>query len=145
MPSLPDTLRGCFREEFSQAVLENDDELVFAVLERLLDSGMPVFRRYWEESEPESGVDLVYFWEERYWFSSLEVELAGPYASLEEALQAHGLLQWRAGLREVDCEEWSLAETLARLQGVIPPGHRIEVAGECFDATEGGALRPAAA
>ncbi len=142
MTNLVNTLPSSFLKQLPQELLDDEEALQFEALEVILEEGIPVFRRYSGSGGVEAEIELIYQWEERYWYTSMTEELAGPYDSLDVALEARGGLIVEEGTQEIECEEWSVPTLLNKLVVHAPAGHRVEVNGQRFQVTDAQTLTP---
>ena len=86
--------------------MRNGDALTGPKLrDQIIDAGECVFEHEWGSAGPGAGagVERVYRWKGRFAFSSLDNGRAGPFNTLEDALQAQDLLHVTAASTSVYC------------------------------------------
>lgn len=90
---------------------ENDDEV-----EEIIESGEAVFTLDWDGGgEYGGGSDGVYRWKKKFAISSMDTGNDGPYASLDEALEAGGFLEVNEAISAIHCTMLTDEELAARL------------------------------
>lgn len=111
-----------------------DEELDDGELtDRIIDEGKVVFSHDWDSGGPGAGAgsEQVYLWERRFAICSLDTGNAGPFGSLDEALQEQDLLTVTGATTSIHCSMLSSKELVKRLE-CDEDGYEIEINGESW-------------
>jgi hypothetical protein len=100
---------------------------------QIIRNGECVFEHEWDSGGPGAGagVEAVYEWRGQYAVRSADYGPAGPFATLEEALEARGLLHVTDATVEIVCSRFT-AQELADLLTEGGEGLPVRVNGEWF-------------
>jgi hypothetical protein len=103
------------------------------LIDRIIDAGKVVFSHDWDSGGPGAGAgsDQVYHWKGKFVSCSLDFGNAGPFTSLDEALQEQDLLTVTGATTGIQCSMLSASEIAKRLHG-DEEGFEIEINGEAW-------------
>src|SRR5262245_12894913 len=105
------------------------DELI----EQIIAEGKVVFSHNWDSGGPGAGAgcERVYHRKGKFVICSLDFGTAGPFASLDEALQEQNLLTVTGATTSIDCLMVASTELATRLE-CEEDGYQIEINGELW-------------
>jgi len=99
----------------------------------LLDEGRVVFEHGWDSGGPGagSGSERVLAYRGRFWYSSLDFGVRGPYGDLLDTVVRHGLFTVTEATTELSSTVLSTAELVLRLESEFKDMDRVEFTVNC--------------
>lgn len=133
-------------ESFDESGSDLGRPLEDELLERVQEEGTTVFSVAWDSDSPNMGADTEYVCElgGKLYYLSNSAGSYGPYSSLDEALDQHGLLTLNSTTSEIDCKSLAAQEILGRChcEDDLRAGAVIRVNGEEWAYHGAGQFRP---
>jgi hypothetical protein len=117
-----------------QAVADNSNVMyVNDFFAKLLDEGDVVFEHEWDSGGPGAGAgsERVVAYRGRFWYSSLDFGVKGPYDDLLGTVAMYGLLTVTEATTEISSSTLSTAEMVLRLESAFGDMDRVEFTVNC--------------
>jgi len=117
-----------------QVVAEDSNVMHIADFrEKVVSEGKVVFEHGWDSGGPGAGagIERVLAYKGRFWYSSLDYGVQGPYDALLDTVLKHGLLTVTSATTEISSTVLSTAELVLRLESEFKDMDRVEFTVNC--------------